>query len=155
MLNKISDESRQLLNHNTDIDNERFFITLTSRKSLTGDLNDFRELDAFSLSEIQLKKKKEDEEEEEMILCMKEEIHDVSDETKCFLDCSIFCRSLLFSVHSDLTLQLISLKSSHISTIHVHSCAASTCHHRWADIIKWHTLQKIFLLRTRTLNQLC
>jgi len=127
MSNEFSSESRQ---RNTDTSNERLFITSTSRKSLIDDLNDFRELYAFSLSAIQLGKKKEDEEEEEMILRMKEEIHDVSDETKCLLDCSIFCRSLLFSVRSDLMLQLISLKSSHISAIHVHSCAASTCRHR-------------------------
>ncbi len=151
MLNKISDESRR----NIDTDNERFFITSTSRKSLTDDLNDFRELYAFSLSEIQLRKKKEDEEEEQMILCMKEEIDDVSNETKCLPNYSIFCRSLLFSVHSDLMLQLISLKSSHISTIHVHLCVASTCHHRWADVVEWHTSSKIFLSRTRTSNQLC
>ncbi len=130
MSNEISSESRQLLNRNTDTSNERLFITSTSRKSLTDDLNDFRKLYAFSLSEIQVGKKEEDEEEEEMIFRMKEEIDDVSDETKYFLDCSIFCRSLLFSVRSDLTLQLIFLKSSHISTIHVYSCAASTCRHR-------------------------
>ncbi len=152
MLNEISDESRR----NTDTDNERLFITSTSRKSLTDDSNDFRELYAFSLSEIRLGKKKEDEEEEEeMILCMKKEIDDVSDETRCSLDYSIFCRSLLFSVHSDLMLQLISLKSSHISTIHVHSCAASTCCHRWADTVEWYTSSKIFLSRTRISNQLC
>jgi len=130
MLNEISSESRQLLNRNTDTSNERLFITSTLSKSLIDDLNDFRVLYAFSLSEIQVKNKKEDEEEEEMILCMKEEIDDVSDETRFSLDYSIFCHSLLFSVRSDLMLQLISLKSSHISTIHVHSCAASTCRHR-------------------------
>ena len=127
MPDEFSSESRQ---RNTGTSNERFFITSTSRKSLIDDSNDLRELYAFSLSAIQLGKKKEDEEEEEVILRMKEEIHDVSDETRCFLDCSIFCRSLLFSVRSDLMLQLISLKSSHISAIHVHSCAASTCRHR-------------------------
>lgn len=130
MLNEISSESRQLLNCNTDISNEKFFITSTLRKSLIDDLNNFKELYAFSLSEIQVKKKKEDEEEEEMIFRMKKEIDDVSDEIKCSLDCSIFCRSLLFSVRSDLTLQFIFLKSSHISTIHVHSCAVFTCRYR-------------------------
>ncbi len=155
MSNEILSESRQLLNRNTDTSNERLFITSISTKSLIDDSNDLRELYAFSLSEIQVKNKKEDEEEEEMILRMKEEIDDVSDETRCFLDCSIFCRSLLFSVRSDLTLQLIFSKSSHISTIHVHSCAASTCRHRWTDVVEWHTSSKIFLSRTRTLNQLC
>ncbi len=155
MLNEISSESRQLLNRNTDTSNERLFITSTLSKSLIDDLNDFRVLYAFSLSEIQVKNKKEDEEEEEMILCMKEEIDDVSDETRCSLDYSIFCHSLLFSVRSDLMLQLISLKSSHISTIHVQSCAASTCRHRWADVVEWHTSSKIFSSRTRTSNQLC
>lgn len=129
MLNEISSESRQLLNLNTDTINEKLFITSTSSKSLIDDSNDFKVLYAFSLLEIQVRNKKEDEEEEKMILYMKKEIDDVSDETRCFLDCSIFCRSLLFSVCFDLMLQLIFLKSSHILTIHVHSCAASTCHH--------------------------
>ncbi len=155
MSNKISSESRQLLNRNTDISNERLFIILTSSKSLIDDSNDFRVLYTFSLSEIQVRNKKENEEEKKMILCMKKEIDDVSDETRCSLDCSIFCRSLLFLVCSDLMLQLISLKSFHISTIHVHSCAASTCHHRWTDVVEWHTSSKIFLSRTRILNQLC
>ncbi len=130
MPNEVSSEPRQLLNRNTGTSNERPFITSTSRKPLIDDSNDLRELYAFSLSEIQVGKKKEDEEEEEVILRMKEEIDDVSDETRCPLDCSIFCRPLLFSVRSDLTLQLISLKSSHIPAIHVHPCAASTCRHR-------------------------
>ncbi len=100
MSNEFSSESRQ---RNTGTSNERFFITSTSRKSLIDDLNDLRELYAFSLSEIQVGKKKEDEEEEEMILRMKEKIDDVSDETRCLFDCSIFCR--LYSSHFVLTLR--------------------------------------------------
>jgi len=127
MPDEFSSEPRQ---RNTGTSNERLFITSTSRKPLIDDSNDPRELYAFSLSAIQLGKKEEDEEGEEVILRMKEEIHDVSDETRCPLDCPTFCRPLLFSVRSDLMLQLIFLKSPHIPAIHVHSCAASTCRHR-------------------------
>lgn len=130
MSNEVSSEPRKLLNDNTDTSNERPFITSISMKPLIGDSNDLRELYAFSLSEIQVGNKEGDGEEEEVILRMKEEIDGVSDETRCPLDCPTFCRPLLFSVRSDLMLQLIFPKSSYISAIHVHSCTTSTCRHR-------------------------
>ncbi len=101
ILNETSSESRQILNCNTSASNERFFITSTARKSSIDDLNDLRELYAFSLSDIQVAKKQEKKEEEmifmnsDVILNMKKEIDDASDETRILLNCSIFCLFVL------------------------------------------------------------
>jgi len=103
MPDEVPSEPRQLLNRNTGTSNERPSTTSTSRKPLTGDSNDPRELYAFSLSEIQVGKKEGDGEGEEVILRMKEEIDGVSGETRCPLDCPTFCR--LYSSQSVLTLR--------------------------------------------------
>lgn len=135
MPDEVPSEPRQLLNRNTGTSNERPSTTSISMKPLTGDSNDPRELYAFSLSEIQVGNKEGDGEGEEVILRMKEEIDGVSGGTRCPLDCPTFCRPLLFSVRSDLTLQLIFPKSPHIPAIHVHSCTTPTCRHRWAGAV--------------------
>jgi len=135
MPDEVPSEPRQLLNRNTGTSNERPSTTSISMKPLTGDSNDPRELYAFSLSEIRVGNKEGDGEGEEVILRMKEEIDGVSGGTRCPLDCPTFCRPLLFSVRSDLTLQLIFPKSPHIPAIHVHPCAAPTCRHRWAGAV--------------------
>ena len=121
---------------NTGTGNERPSTTSTSRKPLTGDSNDPRELYAFSLSEIQVREKERDEKGEkviptdsEVILRMEEEIDGVSGETRSPLACPTFCRPSFLSFHSDIALQLISLKSPHVPAIYVHPRAAPACRH--------------------------
>ncbi len=136
MPDEVLSEPRQLLNRNTGTSNERPSTTSISMKPLTGDSNDPRELYAFSLSEIQVGNKEGDGEGEEVILRMKEEIDGVSGGTRCPLDCPTFCHPLLFSVRSDLTLQLIFPKSPHVPAIHVHPRAAPACRHHWAGFLR-------------------
>lgn len=71
-----------------------------------------------------------------IILNMKEEIDDAFDETRIFLNCLTFCRfSLLFN-YFNVTLQLVSLKSFHVSVIHVHFSATFAYHHHSTDFLK-------------------
>lgn len=146
ILQKMSDEalseSRQIGNCNTGTSNKRPLTTSTSRKSLTGDSDDARELYASSLRDIQGAKKQGRVGQgmipmnSDVILGIEEEIDGASGETRIPLNCPTFCRSSLLSNRSDVALQLVSLKISHVPAIHVHLRAAPACHHHWAGFLR-------------------